>query len=478
MHFKSFLKNALFWYVSLALLTIVSLQFFHVKLVRSLLLEESDRILSRNAAAAANVLHRLATQHAPEEEIRADLELLSTQKDSALSIEVLDSNDRSLFLPSRLDRSEILAKLRDSAASAIRTVTIDGQRSYRIVTMKIEGFTLVAGYPEPTLSEIAAQNLFINRYLLIVFTLFAAFTALFIYNFYARPVHRLNVRLYNILGRTSSSKSVERPHRPNRGGMNSIELTSTMVEQLNEARDRALNFASFASHELRTPLTIIRNQLESALSADLPLRSLRKHVGGVYDDILRLNNTVESLLNLSTMQAGTFSLRIETVPLQQFFKKFYDEALFLTRPKNISVVMGKGPELYISGDAARLRQVFFNLLDNALKNTPPNQRIHLSYELEEEHVLIKFSDSGRGIPADLLPKVFDPFVRGNDTVNHGRGTGLGLALVKLIVDLHGGTISVESIVGKGTTFFLRFPSAVPGSGTVQPQHPVGGASGV
>jgi signal transduction histidine kinase len=75
--------------------------------------------------------------------------------------------------------------------------------------------------------------------------------------------------------------------------------------------------------------------------------------------------------------------------------------------------------------------------------------------------------SGNGIPPDLLPRIFEPFVRGNETANENRGAGLGLALVKLIVDLHGGSISVESEVGTGTTFFLRFPSALP----VEPMNP-------
>jgi len=305
----------------------------------------------------------------------------------------------------------------------------------------------------------------------IMFCLFVLFTALFIYGFHLRPLQRLNQRLIRIVGQTPHSDSIDHLHSKTDGGLRGTELTAKMVERMNDSRNQALNFSSFASHELRTPLTIIRNQLEDALSADISNRTLRKIVGGVYDDMLRLNNIVESLLNLSTMQAGTFSLKLENIPVQQFFKKFYDEAFFLTRPKNIAVVLGKGPALFISGDSARLRQVFFNLLDNAVRNTPENHRIHLSYEFDDGDVLIKFADSGNGIPPDVLPRIFEPFVRGNGSANDNQGSGLGLALVKLIVDLHGGSIMAESVVGRGTTFFLRFPSIAPSENTAPAKSP-------
>ncbi len=456
-----FLKKILIWYVSLSIAGIVSLQILHLKLAQSSLIEQTDRALVQEVTSATHLVRFIETQHASADEILSDLETLANQNDSRLSIEVVDPHEKSFFRSPGFNPQLSSVKLGDSANSEIRAVSVDERQSFRIFQKKVDSFTVFAGYPEPALSDLVSKDISDNRYLIMLFLLVAALTGFFIYGFFVRPVHALNRHLSDLLHHSSPSVPMKTAPPANDGKEKGIETTLNMVEQLHAARNHALNFSSFASHELRTPLTIIQNQLEDALSADIPPRILQKLVGGVYDDMLRLNNTVECLLNLSTMQAGTFVLNMETIPVQQFFKDFYDEALFLTRPKNIAMVLGYSPELYISGDAARLRQVFFNLLDNAVKNTPENHQIHLSYEQQEHNVLIKFADSGNGIPADLLPDIFEPFMRGNDSTRNNSGTGLGLALVKLIVDLHGGSISVESKVGAGTTFSLRFPSALP-----------------
>ena len=458
---KIFLKKILLLYISLSIAAIVAFEIIQLKFLQSSLAEEADRALHHNVTIAASLLRLIETQHAPASEIRADLEMLTDQDDGRLSIEIIDSSGELFFRSPKLDPHISFVKFRDPVGDEIRIVGVDGHQLFRVLAKKVNGFTLFAAYPEPTLEEIATKDFSDNRYLVILFFLLAAFTGFFMYGFFVRPIRTLNEHLDILLRQSSSSDPMQKIPPINSERESGIETTLKMVERLHTARNHALNFSSFASHELRTPLTIIQNQLEDALSADIPLQTLQKLVGGVYDDMLRLNNTVEGLLNLSTMQAGTFALNVETISVQRFFKDFYDEAFFLTRPKNITVVLGKGPELYISADTDRLRQVFFNLLDNAVKNTPENHRIHLGYEQQGEHVLIRFSDSGNGIPPEILHRIFEPFIRGNDVASDNRGTGLGLALVKLIVDLHGGSISVESEIGVGTTFFLRFPLVPP-----------------
>jgi len=236
-----------------------------------------------------------------------------------------------------------------------------------------------------------------------------------------------------------------------------VEQVHTIVTKLHNSRNQALEFSSMASHELRTPLTVLRNQLETALSSQLSGEQLRKIVGSIYDEMLRLNGTVEDLLCLSTLQAGTFKLNFDTFTLEHFLKQFYDEALFLTRPNDVTVVLRRGPQVKIQADYSRLRQVFFNLLDNSIKNTAQGGRIRIGYEVAGNDVLITFADTGRGIPAESLTKIFQPFYKANGNLADPRGTGLGLALVKWIVENHNGKVSVESQPAKGTTFFIRLP---------------------
>jgi signal transduction histidine kinase len=208
---------------------------------------------------------------------------------------------------------------------------------------------------------------------------------------------------------------------------------------------------------LRTPLSIIRSQLESPLASHSRTKELRSVVASAYDEMLRLSRTVEDLLSLGTMQVGTLTLNLETISLFKFLNHFYDEALFLSRPKNITVVLKKGQEVYLKVDVIRIRQVFFNLLDNAIKNTSSGNRIRMSYHIEGNNVVIVFADTGIGIAPDKLEKIFEPFFTYAQKSGIHRGAGLGLALVKWIIELHRGSITVLSEINKGTEFMISLP---------------------
>lgn len=219
-----------------------------------------------------------------------------------------------------------------------------------------------------------------------------------------------------------------------------------------------LSFSSLASHELRTPLAIIRNQLEDSMQRKTPPKKFRSNISAVYDEILRLQQTVSELLAIDSMLAGTFKLNLQPLDFYLFLKDFYDEALLLARSKNISIVFARCPRATIMGDENMLRLVMFNLLDNAIKYIQRNGRIHFSYSIKNRLVVMNFSDNGTGIPQEDLERIFDPFSRGSKTGTVG-GTGLGLTLVKLVVEAHNGTVSVESEMGKRTTFLISLPLA-------------------
>jgi len=272
-----------------------------------------------------------------------------------------------------------------------------------------------------------------------------------------QPIQRLDQYLQTLLQQPIGNELLKPPPSPQGDVYQLTQTVAKIVERLHASRNQALQFSSFATHELRTPLSIIRNQLESALASQSRTKELRGVVASAYDEMLRLSRTVEDLLSLGTMQAGTLSLNLETISLFEFLNQFYNEALFLSRPKNITVVLKKGPDVYLNVDVIRLRQVFFNLLDNAIKNTPSGNRIRLSYHLEDAHVVIVFADTGIGIAPDKLKKIFEPFFTYAKKSETHRGAGLGLALVKWILELHHGSITVLSEVNKGTEFSISLP---------------------
>lgn len=242
----------------------------------------------------------------------------------------------------------------------------------------------------------------------------------------------------------------------------SSSMVSTVADRIDDITKRmresvrqTLSFSSLASHELRTPLSVIQQHLEAALHVRQSEAKRRKLVVGVYDEVLRLNRTVNDLLSLSTMYAGTFKLQEQHIDFRKVLRDFCDEASALARRKKVAVTLGAGPKVFVNGDVDRLRQVLFNLFDNSLKHVPEGGRIDLSYEIRGGEVVFNFSDNGSGIPSDRLPYIFNPFYRVTPTETHG--AGLGLALVKLIVEAHKGSITVASSRKVGTTFSLKFP---------------------
>jgi signal transduction histidine kinase len=272
-----------------------------------------------------------------------------------------------------------------------------------------------------------------------------------------RLIQKLDQYLQTLLQQPIGNELLEPPPSPKGDVDHLTQTVAKIVKRLHASRNQALHFSSYATHELRTPLSIIRNQLESALASQARAQELRSVVASAYDEMLRLSQIVEDLLNLGTMQAGSLKLNLETFPLFKFLNTFYDEALFLSRPKNISVVLKKGPDVYIKADMLRLRQVFFNLLDNAIKNTPSGNRIRLSYDLKGDRVVILFADTGVGIPADKLKRIFEPFYTFSQNSDSQKGAGLGLALTQWIIELHQGAITVQSEINKGTEFAISLP---------------------
>jgi signal transduction histidine kinase len=129
----------------------------------------------------------------------------------------------------------------------------------------------------------------------------------------------------------------------------------------------------------------------------------------------------------------------------------------LSRDKNITVRIEPVPQMFVQADGMRIRQVLFNLLDNALKHTPENGYIRLKCDLQDGQALLHFADTGSGIPPQVLSKIFDPFYRRTMDGFSSHGAGLGLALVKWIVAAHHGSIAVQSEIGKGTLFIITLP---------------------
>jgi PAS domain S-box-containing protein len=230
-----------------------------------------------------------------------------------------------------------------------------------------------------------------------------------------------------------------------------------LVEKMRNNLRHAMSFSSFASHELRAPLAILRAQLEEALSARATQDDLRVAVMSAYNEILRLARVTNNLINLSAMQAGVYEPNLSSVQFRDFCEKFCHTAKMLARERDVQLEISGEQGITIELDADLFRQVLVNLFDNALKHVSKGGRIEIAYRAQQERLALRISDNGPGIRPEDLPKIFDTFYRGNAANKEARGAGLGLSMAKWIVQIHGGTIDVESEVGKGTTFAISVP---------------------
>ncbi len=170
---------------------------------------------------------------------------------------------------------------------------------------------------------------------------------------------------------------------------------------------------------------------------------------------------IDDLLDISRIVSGNLRLDLHSIDLVFVIEAAIDIVRLAADVKAIQiefVLTDDHSQLFVLGDAIRLQQVIWNLLSNAIKFTPKNGRVKVQLNRIDGHILIKISDTGQGISAEFLPYVFDRF-RQADTTNKQSGLGLGLAIARHLVELHGGTVQVESLgLGQGATFTIKLPS--------------------
>jgi heavy metal sensor kinase len=224
-----------------------------------------------------------------------------------------------------------------------------------------------------------------------------------------------------------------------------LERSFTMVSQ----------FSADAAHELRTPLTILKGEIEVALSGTPSVAEYQRVLASCLEEVDRLAALVEDLLFLARADAGGVELN-ERADLAAVITDVQPALEALADRAHVTLTVRAGESVTVRGSAPMLFRALFNLGDNAIKYCTGDGRVDLDLVRHDPTALIRVRDNGPGIAAAELPRIFDRFYRGDPARSRG-GTGLGLALTKAIVDLHGGTISVESAVGQGSTFEIRLP---------------------
>jgi signal transduction histidine kinase len=269
------------------------------------------------------------------------------------------------------------------------------------------------------------------------------------------PIRRLALAVQRIIrtGRTDARVPLEG------SGDAFDELTAlfnTMLDKIEGLVAAMRGALDNVSHDLRTPLTRLRGTAELALASPPDLDRYREALADCVEESDRVLVMLNTLMDISEAEGGTLTLRREPVRLADVATRAVELYRDVADAKPVTLASDAKDSVMVTADRTRLEQVAANLIDNAVKYTPPGGRVDVEVGRESGAAILRVRDTGPGIPPSELPRIFDRLFRG-DASRDERGLGLGLSLVKAIVEAHGGTVQVASEPGRGSTFTVSLP---------------------
>ncbi len=249
-----------------------------------------------------------------------------------------------------------------------------------------------------------------------------------------------------------------------------IYRTILMKRRIEEDANKAkLQFFTNISHELRTPLTLIADPVNYIIHDDNLNSQQRSMLQIVQRNVLVLTQLVSEILDFRKVQNGKMELRLSDFNLSESMKQWIMLFSASAQKKHIAISMNAPDAVMLRADQDKIERICYNLLSNALKYTSEGGEITLTAKEEDGRVMISVADNGCGISSDELPHIFDRFYQAK---NAGRGTGIGLAIVKAFTELHHGEVSATSVEGKGSTFTIHIPVRQKGEVTNQPTEKI------
>jgi heavy metal sensor kinase len=251
-----------------------------------------------------------------------------------------------------------------------------------------------------------------------------------------------------------------------------IQTLNRTADRLESSIERMKQFSWNVAHELQTPLTILRGEAELSLGRAQTAEESQELAATFLEETVRLSGIVDDLMTLAQADAGRVSLEFKPVRLEEMVEDLRDDATILAGGKDLRVELLQNDSVTVLGDGARLRRLFRSLLSNAVRYTDAGGTLRLRSWRDGGVVRLSIQDTGIGIPPESLGQIFDRFYRADPARSRDSGgSGLGLSLARWIAEAHGGTIAVESQIGRGSTFTVSLPLATGERGGLETSSP-------
>lgn len=358
------------------------------------------------------------------------------------------------------DVDELVRQVGWGNSAFMNVETTDGQelRLYGdTISQRDQLLIIIVGRPTAEISELLTTLGWVLGGSGLIVILFVGLGSLLLANRMLRPVDQMT-RTAQEISDKDLSRRIAHSSKDELGRL--AQTLNGMIERLEGAFSRQRQFTSDASHELRTPLSIIQAASTLALSKERDLAEYQKSLELVTQEATYMSEIINKMLYLARSDAGKESFYLERLNLKDLFDNLAPDVEVLCRDKALDFRLDFFEDVYIKGDKTRLRQMFLNLLENAVRYTPNEGSVTISAFRDRETVDVYVTDTGVGIALEHLPHIFERFYRADKARSRAEGgSGLGLAIVKHIVEMHGGLISVESEPRKGTRFSVTLPVA-------------------
>jgi heavy metal sensor kinase len=373
-------------------------------------------------------------------------------------IQILDRNGDLLYRSQSLRGHTI--SYGDIPYQWINVVSTNGpdNKEMRLALMQNDYVKIFVAYPLEPIYEVT-NNVFYNfLFVTPIALLISVIGGWFLAHKSLKPVDELTKTAKEITAQNLNRRLPT--HKVNDELGRLTEQFNDMINRLQASFAQIQQFSADASHELRTPLTIMRGEIDVALRNQRLSKDSRELLTSINDELIRLSSIVESLMILVKSDTGRLVFNMQSVVLNELVSQIYEEAKVLAEPKKIKVRLEHLDAVIINGDAVRLKQLFLNLIDNAIKYTQPRGLVTLSLTKDSGDTTITVKDNGFGILRKDQGKIFERFYRvdrNDENIEDTGGSGLGLSIAKWITEAHHGTIEVKSREGKGSTFTVRLP---------------------